>query len=218
MDERRRHENQHSLRLPVMRGARARAPWARLCPLPPLRPTRMGGCEDPPRDQRPARRHGRARLRVRSPGDAAPPGRGVPVPGLRFGGSSRLAVATGKKPAPVAAPGVRDKDKPSEGGRTLSQSRETQRETLPIPDRPHTGLVTYDAKDPETRFPPIEPLRPPEDAPNVLVVLLDDAGFGASSVFGGRARRRTSSGSPTAASATTGSTTRLCARPRGRRF
>jgi arylsulfatase A-like enzyme len=67
----------------------------------------------------------------------------------------------------------------------LSQSRETQRETLRIPDRPHTGLVTYDAKDPETRFPPIEPLRPPEDAPNVLVVLLDDAGFGASSAFGG---------------------------------
>ena len=67
----------------------------------------------------------------------------------------------------------------------MSQHRETQREILPIPDRPHTGLVTYDAKDPETRFPPIEPLRPPEDAPNVLVVLLDDAGFGASSAFGG---------------------------------
>ncbi|HEX5848939.1 MAG TPA: arylsulfatase [Rubrobacter sp.] len=67
----------------------------------------------------------------------------------------------------------------------MSQHRETLREILPIPDRPHTGLVTYDAKDPETRFPPIEPLRPPEDAPNVLVVLLDDAGFGAASAFGG---------------------------------
>jgi arylsulfatase A-like enzyme len=67
----------------------------------------------------------------------------------------------------------------------LSQHRETRREILPIPDRPHTGLVTYDAKDPETGFPPIEPLRPPEDAPNVLVVLLDDVGFGAASAFGG---------------------------------
>ena len=47
------------------------------------------------------------------------------------------------------------------------------------------GLVTYDAKDPDTTFPPIEPLRPPEGAPNVLIVLLDDAGFGASSAFGG---------------------------------
>jgi arylsulfatase A-like enzyme len=62
---------------------------------------------------------------------------------------------------------------------------ERQREILPIPDRPHVGLVTYDAKDPNTHFPPIEPLRPPEGAPNVLVVLIDDVGFGASSAFGG---------------------------------
>ena len=61
----------------------------------------------------------------------------------------------------------------------------TQREVLPIPDPQHTGLVTYDAKDPDTSFPPIEPLRPPEGAPNVLVVLIDDCGFGASSAFGG---------------------------------
>ena len=61
----------------------------------------------------------------------------------------------------------------------------TRRAVLPIPDRQHTGLLTYDAKDPDTSFPPIEPLLPPEGAPNVLVVLLDDVGFGASSAFGG---------------------------------
>ena len=60
-----------------------------------------------------------------------------------------------------------------------------KRDVLPIPDRPYAGLVTYDAKDPATSFPPIEPLRPPSGAPNVLVVLLDDVGFGASSAFGG---------------------------------
>jgi arylsulfatase A-like enzyme len=60
-----------------------------------------------------------------------------------------------------------------------------QREVLPIPDRSQVGLVTYDAKDPATSFPPIEPLRPPTGAPNVLVVLLDDTGFGAASAFGG---------------------------------
>ncbi len=60
-----------------------------------------------------------------------------------------------------------------------------QRDVLPMPDRPHEGLITYDAKDPATSFPPIEPLRPPAGAPNVLIVLLDDAGFGASSAFGG---------------------------------
>ncbi|MEE4275380.1 MAG: arylsulfatase [Thermoleophilia bacterium] len=60
-----------------------------------------------------------------------------------------------------------------------------QREILPIPDTPPVGLTTYDAKDPETAHKPIEPLRPPAGAPNVLIVLLDDVGFGASSAFGG---------------------------------
>ena len=64
-------------------------------------------------------------------------------------------------------------------------AREIQRNVLPIPDQPSFGLVTYDAKDPDTKFPPIEPLRPPEGAPNVLVILLDDVGFGAASAFGG---------------------------------
>ncbi|MFW2381939.1 MAG: arylsulfatase [Acidimicrobiales bacterium] len=59
------------------------------------------------------------------------------------------------------------------------------RAMLPIPDRPAPTLTTYDAKDPDTSFPPIEPLVPPEDAPNVLVILVDDVGFGASSTFGG---------------------------------
>jgi arylsulfatase A-like enzyme len=56
---------------------------------------------------------------------------------------------------------------------------------LPIPDRQYVGLTTYDAKDPDTKFPAIEPLRPPKGAPNVLIVLLDDVGFAASSAFGG---------------------------------
>src|SRR6476659_6516337 len=60
-----------------------------------------------------------------------------------------------------------------------------QRQILPIPDRKPVGLTTYDARDPDTKFPPITPLRPPTGAPNVLVVLLDDVGFGASSAFGG---------------------------------
>jgi arylsulfatase A-like enzyme len=59
------------------------------------------------------------------------------------------------------------------------------RENLPIPDRPFEGTLPFDAKDPGATFPPIEPLRPPAGAPNVLVILLDDVGFGASSAFGG---------------------------------
>jgi arylsulfatase A-like enzyme len=59
------------------------------------------------------------------------------------------------------------------------------RTVLPIPERGYVGLTTYDAKDPDTAFPPIEPVHPPTGAPNVLIVLIDDAGFGASSAFGG---------------------------------
>ena len=35
------------------------------------------------------------------------------------------------------------------------------RTMLPIPDRQQAGLTTYDAKDPDTAYPPIEPLLPP---------------------------------------------------------
>src|SRR4051812_32680928 len=66
-----------------------------------------------------------------------------------------------------------------------------RRGSLPVPDRQHLGLITYDAKDPDTAFPPIEPLLPPAGAPNVLVVLLDDVGFGAGSPFGGPVRMPT---------------------------
>ncbi|MBV8966331.1 MAG: sulfatase-like hydrolase/transferase, partial [Mycobacteriaceae bacterium] len=61
----------------------------------------------------------------------------------------------------------------------------TSRSHLPIPSSPRKGLITYDAKDPDTSYPPIEQLRPPEGAPNVLLILLDDVGFGAASAFGG---------------------------------
>jgi arylsulfatase len=67
----------------------------------------------------------------------------------------------------------------------MSSQDNIQRSILPIPDPQYVGLTTYDAKDPDTKFPPIEPLRPPKGAPNVLIVLLDDAGFGSSSAFGG---------------------------------
>ncbi|TAH50424.1 MAG: arylsulfatase, partial [Chloroflexota bacterium] len=59
------------------------------------------------------------------------------------------------------------------------------RTILPIPDQVYHGLTTYDAKDPDTKFPPIRQITAPEGAPNVLVVLIDDCGFGAPSAFGG---------------------------------
>ncbi|QYO67893.1 hypothetical protein [Leptolyngbya sp. 7M] len=51
----------------------------------------------------------------------------------------------------------------------MSQSNSIQRQILPIPDQVHFGLTTYDAKNPDTHYPPIRDLRPPADAPNVLM-------------------------------------------------
>src|SRR3954469_23480748 len=76
-------------------------------------------------------------------------------------------------------------------GKRAVMSPDVQRTVLPIPTREHTGLVPFDANDPDASFPPIEPLRPPANAPNVLLILLDDAGFGSASAFGGRCRTPT---------------------------
>jgi len=42
-----------------------------------------------------------------------------------------------------------------------SLNHKRQRDILPIPDTQPVGLTTYDAKDPNTKYPPIAPLRPP---------------------------------------------------------
>jgi hypothetical protein len=67
----------------------------------------------------------------------------------------------------------------------MSSEDKIQGSRLPIPDIQHPGLITYDAKDPETTFPPIRDVRPPQGSPNVLVILIDDVGYGATSVFCG---------------------------------
>jgi len=67
----------------------------------------------------------------------------------------------------------------------MSDQDNIQRSVLPIPDPPRSGLILYDAKDPENKYPAITQLRPPKGAPNVLLILIDDAGFGSSSAFGG---------------------------------
>jgi arylsulfatase len=57
------------------------------------------------------------------------------------------------------------------------------RTALPIPQAPAKAPLAYDAH--EAKAPAIKPLRAPADAPNVIIVLVDDMGFGASSAFGG---------------------------------
>jgi arylsulfatase A-like enzyme len=67
----------------------------------------------------------------------------------------------------------------------MGTSDARDRSVLPIPDPDSEAPTVLDAKDPAATFPRIEPLRPPAGAPNVLIVLLDDVGFAASSAFGG---------------------------------
>ena len=67
----------------------------------------------------------------------------------------------------------------------MSSEDKKNRSHLPMPNTSRPRLITYDAKDPDTKFPPIEQLRPPQGAPNVLIILIDDAGFGSASAFGG---------------------------------
>jgi arylsulfatase A-like enzyme len=59
------------------------------------------------------------------------------------------------------------------------------RERLPIPDPQTPAATSLDARDQNPAFQPRQPLRPPQGAPNVVVVLIDDMGFGAPSAFGG---------------------------------
>jgi arylsulfatase A-like enzyme len=68
----------------------------------------------------------------------------------------------------------------------MSTGDEKHRSHLPmLRTSSRAQFIAFDAKDPDSKFPPIEELRPPKGAPNVLIVLLDDTGFGASSAFGG---------------------------------
>lgn len=57
------------------------------------------------------------------------------------------------------------------------------RTILPIPEPKISPITTLDVRN--AKAPPRFQVKPPEKAPNVLIVLIDDMGFGQSSAFGG---------------------------------
>lgn len=59
------------------------------------------------------------------------------------------------------------------------------RRRLPIADGRSPSPTSLDVREQDPPFEPPQPLSAPEGAPNVVVVLLDDMGFGAPSAFGG---------------------------------
>ncbi len=54
---------------------------------------------------------------------------------------------------------------------------------LPYPDPVFKGVIGRTTADSKSDFP--QPVKAPVGAPNILVILTDDVGFGASSSFGG---------------------------------
>ncbi len=56
-------------------------------------------------------------------------------------------------------------------------------DVLPRPEPKFEGKIERNAKDSVEDFP--KPFQPPAGAPNILLILTDDVGFGASSTFGG---------------------------------
>lgn len=57
------------------------------------------------------------------------------------------------------------------------------RRVLPNPTPPFTGVIAPNLADSTSAWPP--EIAPPKGSPNVLLILIDDAGYGSNSVFGG---------------------------------
>jgi arylsulfatase len=69
---------------------------------------------------------------------------------------------------------------------TSTEAAALDRSVLPIPEPEVPSYTELDARN--AKPPPRFEVRAPDDAPNVVIVLLDDIGFGQSSAFGGPAR------------------------------
>ncbi len=55
---------------------------------------------------------------------------------------------------------------------------------LPFPQPPMESVVKPRLQDSKMKW-PAQPQRLPKDAPNILIILLDDVGFGVADTFGG---------------------------------
>ena len=69
------------------------------------------------------------------------------------------------------------------GAKDSTQGTPSNGEPLPKPDSPFNGTIGRTVKDSKPDFP--KGVEAPAGAPNILLILTDDVGFGATSVFGG---------------------------------
>jgi Sulfatase len=63
------------------------------------------------------------------------------------------------------------------------ESHQKSSQVLPVPDAPFRGVIGETAKESKPDFP--KQVTAPPGAPNVLLIMTDDTGFGATSTFGG---------------------------------
>ena len=68
-------------------------------------------------------------------------------------------------------------------GYSVQVQQELDRTVLPIPDPQYAQITELDARN--AQAPPAFSVNAPEGAPNVVIVLIDDIGFGAAGMFGG---------------------------------
>jgi arylsulfatase len=64
-----------------------------------------------------------------------------------------------------------------------SIAQQVERSQLPIPDAPFKGKITKTFEESKQDYP--QPVTPPDGAPNIVLILIDDLGFGHPSTFGG---------------------------------
>lgn len=69
-------------------------------------------------------------------------------------------------------------------GAALAQSTPADGSVLPFPAPPMAGVTKQRMRDSIMKW-PAAPQRLPADAPNILIVMLDDIGFGVTETFGG---------------------------------
>jgi hypothetical protein len=65
----------------------------------------------------------------------------------------------------------------------MAQEAQVDRTELPIKGPWYPPITTLDARD--AKAPPVFEVKAPKGAPNVVIILLDDLGFGGTSAFGG---------------------------------
>jgi hypothetical protein len=101
-----------------------------------------------------------------------PTQRNLTVVGLLAAGALIGWLATSGRPGSLRAQDRSHEKSPASGP-----------QVLPVPDPPFRGVIGQTAKESRPDFP--KQVTAPQGAPNVLLIMTDDTGFGAASTFGG---------------------------------